>query len=142
MLATTNHSDRLDPAILNRPSRFDRKYYFKLPAASERSAYIAAWNKQLQPELRLSESAIRAIVQQTEDFSFAYLKELFVSATMHWMSATSELPCALNSMDRIIVEEVGRLRAQMASVASVATAGRVSRAVTSARRVFRRRSVS
>jgi SpoVK/Ycf46/Vps4 family AAA+-type ATPase len=114
-LATTNHPDRLDPAILNRPSRFDRKYYFNLPTASERSAYIAAWNQQLQRELRLSESATRAVVQRTEDFSFAYLKELFVSATMHWMSTNSKslagsprevvvttVSATPNSMDRII----------------------------------------
>jgi uncharacterized protein (DUF885 family) len=34
-----------------------------------------------------------------------------------------------NSMDRIILEEVARLRAQMAAVASVATGGRFSRAL-------------
>lgn len=26
MIGSTNHLDRLDPAIANRPSRFDRKY--------------------------------------------------------------------------------------------------------------------
>src|SRR5205085_9034892 len=31
-LATTNHPERLDPSILDRPSRFDRKYPFDLPA--------------------------------------------------------------------------------------------------------------
>jgi SpoVK/Ycf46/Vps4 family AAA+-type ATPase len=39
VLATTNHPERLDPAILDRPSRFDRKYYFELPAEAERRAY-------------------------------------------------------------------------------------------------------
>jgi hypothetical protein len=96
--------------------------------------------KQLQRELYPSENAVRAAVQQTEGFSFAYLKELFVSATMLWMSTKSEADrgsrassrrgelLALNSMDRIILEEVARLRAQMASVASVAT-GRFSHAL-------------
>lgn len=151
VLATTNHPDRLDPAILNRPSRFDRKYYFELPAASERCAYVAAWNNQLQPDLRLSQSAVSAVVQQTEDFSFAYMKELFVSATMHWMSTKSEpvagspraavvttVSATTDSMDRIILEEVARLRAQMAAVASVATGGRVSRSIASARRMFQK----
>jgi SpoVK/Ycf46/Vps4 family AAA+-type ATPase len=144
VLATTNHPDRLDPAILNRPSRFDRKYYFDLPAAAERLAYVAAWNnprplalqrpsvrtgsgsdpvevtqvgmsqgeegglapapvrtgsgsdritggEHLHPELRLSERAIKEVVEQTEDFSFAYMKELFVSATMQWMSTREEI---------------------------------------------------
>jgi ATP-dependent 26S proteasome regulatory subunit len=68
VLAPTNHPDRLDPAILDRPSRFDRKYYFDLPAEAERSAYIAAWNNELQPELRLSETVALEVIQQTEDF--------------------------------------------------------------------------
>src|SRR6185436_14121772 len=81
VLATTNHPEKLDPAILDRPSRFDRKYHFNLPAAPERLAYVAAWNRRLEAELRLSEIAIGKVVQQTENFSFAYMKELFVSAT-------------------------------------------------------------
>jgi ATP-dependent 26S proteasome regulatory subunit len=44
-LATTNHPERLDPAILDRPSRFDRKYPFDLPEQPERHAYIVMWNK-------------------------------------------------------------------------------------------------
>ena len=51
VLATTNHPDRLDPAILHRPSRFDRKYYFDLPAAAERLAYITAWNNRRSIEV-------------------------------------------------------------------------------------------
>ena len=54
VLATTNHPEKLDPSILDRPSRFDRKYYFQLPAEAERLAYIAKWNEELQPELRVS----------------------------------------------------------------------------------------
>ena len=146
VLATTNHPDRLDPAILNRPSRFDRKYHFDLPAPSERLAYIVAWNKKLQPELRPSENAVGAVVQQTEGFSFAYLKELFVSATVQWMSTKPEpgadrgaiAGSSSNSMDRIILEEVARLHTQMVSVASAASGGRVSRAVASARRIFQK----
>jgi AAA+ superfamily predicted ATPase len=144
-LATTNHPDRLDPAILNRPSRFDRKYYFNLPAAAERFAYVAAWNKQLQPELRLSETAAREVVQQTENFSFAYLKELFVSATMQWMSARGEIVTGA-SMDEIILDQAARLRAQMAapSGAPVSSKSRglisgiIAHASASTRRFLRR----
>jgi len=108
VLATTNHPERLDPAILNRPSRFDRKYYFNLPTAAERSRYVAVWNRQLQPELRVSEDGATHIVQQTEGFSFAYLKELFLSSTMQWMAADRNV-----LMDQIIVSQVAQLREQM-----------------------------
>ena len=108
VLATTNHPDRLDPAILDRPSRFDRKYYFDLPAAGERSAYIANWNQELQVELRLSEETAAELTQQTEGFSFAYLKELFLSSMMQWMSNGGA------SMDQVILAQATPLRAQMA----------------------------
>ena len=151
VLATTNHADRLDPAILNRPSRFDRKYYFNLPGPSERRAYVAAWNRAANASetvpfgdklscevstgsdrvssrgvhraLRVSSAAVEQVVEQTENFSFAYLKELFLSATMQWMSTRAKLLDAtgdlragdLCTMDTIILEQVTALRAQMTS---------------------------
>ena len=108
VLATTNHPERLDSAILNRPSRFDRKYYFNLPAAAERSAYVAVWNTQLRPELRVSDDGATQIVKQTEGFSFAYLKELFLSSMMQWMATDGSV-----RMDQIIVSQVAQLREQM-----------------------------
>ena len=110
VLATTNHPDRLDPAILDRPSRFDRKYYFDLPAEAERSAYITAWNQELQPELRLSENIAAEVVRQTEGFSFAYMKELFLASMMQWMATTGGAP-----MDEIIPGQAAQLREQMAA---------------------------
>ena len=111
VLATTNHPERLDPAILDRPSRFDRKFYFELPAAAERLAYISAWNKDLQPEMRVSEPVVVEIVEQTEGFSFAYMKELFLSSMMQWME--SLLP---GGMDDVIALRAARLREQMSSM--------------------------
>jgi len=112
VLATTNHPDRLDPALMDRPSRFDRKYHFNLPAAAERTAYIANWNKELQVELRLSEGGAAALARQTEGFSFAYLKELFLSSMMQWMGSGGV------SMDQVIRGQATQLRAQMAASAN------------------------
>src|SRR6266705_129237 len=81
-LATTNHPERLDPAILDRPSRFDRKYPFDLPEQPERYTYIAMWNTTLQETLRISDTAVIRLSEATEGFSFAYLKELFLSSMM------------------------------------------------------------
>jgi len=107
VLATTNHPDRLDPAILDRPSRFDRKYFFDLPGDAERTAYIAAWNKKLQPELRISETVAMAVVNQTGGFSFAYLKELFLSSMMDWIKSNGD------AMDAVILRQVNQLSEQM-----------------------------
>lgn len=108
VLATTNHPEKLDTAILDRPSRFDRKYQFDLPAENERLAYIRNWNQKLQPELRVSDIAAAAVVRETEGFSFAYLKELFVASMVQWLSAGGS-----GSMDETILAQVTLLRGQM-----------------------------
>jgi AAA+ superfamily predicted ATPase len=108
VLATTNHPEKLDSAILDRPSRFDRKYYFNLPAEAERTAYVQKWNSELQPELRLSQTTAPLIVDQTDGFSFAYLKELLVSSMVQWMSNEGR-----TAMDDMVLEQVKLLRAQM-----------------------------
>lgn len=45
VLGTTNHPERLDPGIVARPSRFDRKYEFPLPGPGDggRKTYIEYW---------------------------------------------------------------------------------------------------
>ena len=85
VIASTNHPEKLDPAILDRPSRFDRKYHFGLPGLRERLAYINHWNQRLQFELRLTEAEEVAVAECTDRFSYAYLKELFLSSMMEWI---------------------------------------------------------
>lgn len=108
VLATTNHPEKLDQAILDRPSRFDRKYYFDLPGETERGSYIKQWNRDLLPELRVSERATALLVKETAGFSFAYLKELFVASMAAWMSTSGS-----TSMDKVILGQAKSLRAQM-----------------------------
>ena len=108
VLATTNHPERLDEAILDRPSRFDRKYTFDLPGEFERLAYVEKWNGELQRELRVSNGVGRTIVDETDGFSFAYLKELFVASLAQWMSDAGK-----TSMDDVILGQVRLLRVQM-----------------------------
>ncbi|MEH2270050.1 MAG: AAA family ATPase [Nostoc sp.] len=109
-IATTNHPERLDPAISDRPSRFDRKYHFVLPEALERQAYITLWNSQLKTTMRVSDQALSQIVAQTDGFSFAYLEELFKSSIMRWIGVKST-----GAMDTIILDQVAALREQMSS---------------------------
>ena len=109
VIATTNHPEKLDTAILNRPSRFDRKYYFPLPAQNERRAYIASWNAKSHSELALSEKSISEIVEVTEGFSFAYLKELLLSSMVGWMSNGGK-----GSIHDVISGQATLLRGQIA----------------------------
>lgn len=109
-LATTNHPERLDPAIVDRPSRFDRKYHFGLPAAPERLRYIAGWRERLDSEMRITDDEVERLVLATDEFSFAYLKELFISATMRWI--TKREP---GTMFKHLEAQLHLLRAQMRS---------------------------
>ncbi len=113
-LATTNHPERLDPGILDRPSRFDRKYHFELPDAPERSSYLALWNASLKPALQLSLEGITKISELTAGFSFAYLKELFLSSMMHWIATPGQ-----GSMEQVMMDKVATLREQMVSMATL-----------------------
>lgn len=84
MLGSTNYLERLDAGISKRPGRFDRKYHFVLPALPERVKYCEYWrsklsnNKTVEFPPKLSE----AIAEITEDFSFAYLKETFITSLL------------------------------------------------------------
>jgi AAA+ superfamily predicted ATPase len=121
-LATTNHPDRLDPAIVNRPSRFDRKYHFDLPGVLERQGYIAMWNQSLQPALQLSAGGVEKVAGLSEAFSFAYLKELFVSALMGWINQEASEGSG-KTMDEVMLAQVALLREQMVSLSIVAPSG-------------------
>ncbi len=108
-VATTNHPERLDPAIVDRPSRFDRKYHFDLPAAAERAAYLRWWNQQLDPALQLTAAGVAGVAAATESFSFAYLKELVLTSMMAWVNG-GEAP-----MDETMPAQLVGLREQMDS---------------------------
>lgn len=110
VLATTNHPEKLDSAILDRPSRFDRKYYFQLPAETERLAFIQKWHDGLQPEMRMSEVVTNSVVEKTEGFSFAYLKELLIASMMEWVSGGGS-----TAMDQVMAAQTSLLVAQMSN---------------------------
>ncbi|HEY1959145.1 MAG TPA: ATP-binding protein [Polyangiaceae bacterium] len=82
VLATTNHPDKIDPAILDRPSRFDRKYHFDLPELEERAAYLRLWQRKLAGKVDWTDATTEKIAASTEGFSFAYIKELVVTSLM------------------------------------------------------------
>ena len=117
-LATTNHPERLDPSILDRPSRFDRKYPFELPAMAERQTYIELWNTSLKPALRLSDAAAAQIAEMTAGFSFAYLKELFLSSMMRWIITPQP-----GTMSTLMAGQVDVLREQMLSTSTLLEPG-------------------
>ncbi len=116
-IATTNHAERLDPAIVERPSRFDRKYHFGLPGAEERRAYLALWNAKMSDAMRVDDAGRAALVAATDEFSFAYLKELYLSSMMRWMSERGS-GSSPRGMRAVLDSQVSALREQMRAGAS------------------------
>ena len=75
IVATTNHPELLDSALLQRPSRFDRIFVFRSPNERLRRRYLQDKSK-LEP----AETELAELVEQTQGMSFAFLQELIVSA--------------------------------------------------------------
>ena len=84
MIGSTNHLDRLDPGISKRPSRFDRKYHFKVPGERERVLYSQYWKKKLErnSNVDFDPEICNVVARLTDGFSFAYMKELFVQTLL------------------------------------------------------------
>ncbi|KAH9844113.1 P-loop containing nucleoside triphosphate hydrolase protein [Rhodofomes roseus] len=81
LIGSTNHFDKLDPALSGRPSRFDRKWEFEDPDEEERALYTKYWQDKLKSnkDIDFPDSLVHEIAATTNKFSFAYLKEAFVS---------------------------------------------------------------
>jgi hypothetical protein len=65
----------------------------------------------LKPDLRLSAEGVAQVSEQTEGFSFAYLKEIFLSSKMRWIAHPQQ-----GTMEQVMGEQVEKLREQMLSV--------------------------
>ena len=75
-IATSNYPEKLGPRILNRPSRFDKRFKIGMPTAETRKIYLKS--------LWIDKKDIKGVdldrwVKDTENFSIAHLKELFVA---------------------------------------------------------------
>lgn len=117
VLATTNYPERIDAAIIDRPSRFDRKYHFGLPTLEERRTYLAYWQQELAAETDWSESQTHELAAATDGFSFAYLKELVVSGVMKWMQESG------TPFGELLAEQATLLQRQMKTEAVHGTNG-------------------
>lgn len=96
VVATTNHPDDIDPALVHRPSRFDRVWHFPLPDYEVRQEYLRFFFNGLQKDV------VDKLARQTKNWSFAYLKELHTTASI--MAIANDLSCVtteivLNAFD-------------------------------------------
>jgi hypothetical protein len=89
VIATANDLSKLKESIVDRPSRFDRKFEFPLPDLNMSIIYLNKWFNGL-----LKESDIKKIAKETVEnkFSFAYLKELYIGSIYTALADKREIP--------------------------------------------------
>lgn len=93
-LATTNYPEKLGPRIINRPSRFDKRFEIGHPNVESRRMYLRhlggdpAW------------------AEDTEGFSLAHLQELFVAVAILGDEYKEAVETLRNMCDRVESEEV------------------------------------
>jgi SpoVK/Ycf46/Vps4 family AAA+-type ATPase len=128
MVGSTNYLEKLDDGISKRPSRFDRKYEFGLPDQEMRQRYCQFWQNKLKGsdkssdidldqdgdsrELQINATEgiefpdvlVKKIAEITDEFSFAYMQEAFVS-TLLIIAGKEEEEEGLSSPPEYIGEE-------------------------------------
>lgn len=77
LIATCNEPDKLDPALIHRPSRFDRVWRFDLPKYEQRLELLRKKGGKY-----FSESALETVARRSEGFSMAYVQEIVVNALL------------------------------------------------------------
>jgi ATP-dependent 26S proteasome regulatory subunit len=77
VIATSNEPGTLDPALLHRPSRFDRVWRFPLPKYEQRLALLRKRGAEY-----FSEPALEEAARKSEGFTMAYVQEIVVNALL------------------------------------------------------------
>jgi SpoVK/Ycf46/Vps4 family AAA+-type ATPase len=79
-LATTNYPERLGERVINRPSRFDKRFKIGYPDERTRRIYFERIiGDKLIGDLKID---LDLWVRKTDEFSMAHLKELFVAVAV------------------------------------------------------------
>ena len=89
VIATANEVKKLKTNITDRPSRFDRKFEIPLPNAEMAYIYLKRWFGNLITAKQCRELAKYAAKYE---FSYAYLKELYISAMFEALAHNRKSP--------------------------------------------------
>jgi len=91
VIATANDITKLKKNITDRPSRFDRKFEIPLPTQEMAYIYIKRWFGNMINMAKAKDLARYAV---QNNFSYAYLKELYISAMFEALSHNRKSPIA------------------------------------------------
>lgn len=102
-LATTNYPEKLGKRIVNRPSRFDKRFKIGAPNAASRKMYFEyLCRDKTAEELKID---LDEWVEDTEDMSIAHLKELFVAVVILGDPYSRAIKTLRNMTERIDANE-------------------------------------
>jgi adenylate kinase family enzyme len=79
VLATTNHTENIDPAISDRPGRFDRIIEVGLPKPTQRREIIEILLRKY-PVAKITKTTVNHLVKHSSELSGAWIREIVQSA--------------------------------------------------------------
>jgi SpoVK/Ycf46/Vps4 family AAA+-type ATPase len=103
-LATTNYPEKLGARICNRPSRFDFRIKIGYPSPEARKMYL----EHVFKEDDISKYDIDKWVEDTNEWSIAHLKELFVSVVILGKDYNESVEFLNGMKDNISADEENR----------------------------------
>lgn len=89
VIATANDLSKLKESITDRPSRFDRKWRIPLPNKDMAFKYLDKWFNGSISKKDLSKVVVSCV---ENNFSYAYLKELYLTSVFNALADKRELP--------------------------------------------------
>jgi len=105
VIATANDVKKLKSNITDRPSRFDRKFEIPLPNQEMAYIYLKRWFGSLLSAKKCKELSKYA---EKYDFSYAYLKELYISAMFEALAHNRKAPTEKdieNALNRLVKDK-------------------------------------
>lgn len=105
VVATANDVKKLKSNITDRPSRFDRKFEIPLPNQEMAYIYLKRWFGNLITVKKCKELSKYA---EKYEFSYAYLKELYISAMFEALAHNRKAPTekdVQNALNRLVKDK-------------------------------------
>lgn len=93
-VATTNHSGSIDPAIADRPGRFDRVIEVGLPSQEQRKQILERKIKGMKTSKSITKKVINSIANRSKGLSGAWVIEIIQFAQVLALSRDDELMTA------------------------------------------------
>lgn len=105
VIATANEVKKLKTNITDRPSRFDRKFEIPLPNAEMAYIYLKRW---FGNRLTVKQGKELAKYAAKYEFSYAYLKELYISSMFEALAHNRKDPTekdVQNALNRLVKDK-------------------------------------